>query len=118
MQEDPGLLVEKPADDVGARRLVRRGGEGDHLRAAKQSRGAAKFTIFRAKIMSPFGNAMRFVDGETGEARAAQLVDQPVHQQPFRRYEQQPQFARAQGSSRLRVLGGVVLRVQRRRRHA
>ena len=41
VQEDPGLLVEKPADDVGARRLVRRRGEGDHLRAAKQSRGAA-----------------------------------------------------------------------------
>ncbi len=64
MQEELRRRGEKPPGDVLARGGVGGGGEADHLNIAEQLGGSPDFAVFGPKIMSPFGDAMRLVDGE------------------------------------------------------
>ena len=52
-----------------------------------------KLTIFRTKIMAPFGNAVRFVDRQRGHVPGAQIVLPIVKHQALRRRIKQAEFA-------------------------
>ena len=59
----------------------------------KQLAQAAQLPVFRTKLVPPFGNAMRFVDGEKRQRHAPEKLDEILAQQPLRRNIEQPVFA-------------------------
>ena len=81
-----------------------------------------KLAVFRAEIVAPFADAMRFVNREQIHVPLFQIVEKPGQHQPFRRDVKQPEFAVVQAAqARTRFAGGergIQKRRRRRRRPA
>jgi len=100
--EDARGFQPEADDDFAPRQLIRRGGQGDarNLRIALvQDR---ELDVFRAEIVAPLRDAMRFVNGAQGQlAIGIQPVEQGEEtrgQQAFRGDVNQIQFARQQAA--------------------
>ena len=71
-------------DDVLAHALGGRGGQRDkgHMRQAAPQ--VAEVAIFRAEIVPPFGDAMRFIHGDEADLEWLQKISEPRQRQSFR----------------------------------
>jgi hypothetical protein len=76
-------------------------GERQGLHVAERLAGAGDLAVFGAEIVAPLRDAMRLVHREPPHAGPAQGLHAAVHQQTFRRDEQQPQLTGADLAPRL-----------------
>ena len=72
----------------------------------------AQLAILRTELMAPFGNTVRFVDGEEGDRRLLQPADGVRPREALRREIQQAVFAGAHPAHHLRLLVGGHRAVQ------
>ena len=70
--------------------------QGDHGDRRKAFADFAKAPVFRAKVMTPLADAVRFVDRETRHAPTRQVAQKPFEQQPLRSHVEQPEVAGAE----------------------
>ena len=73
MQKQSGRRRKQSLGDIGACRGVGGGGQANHLHIAERFGDAADLAIFGAKVVSPFRNAMRFINRETAGTGATQF---------------------------------------------
>jgi hypothetical protein len=85
----------QPLGDVGPGRGIGRGGERHGLHVAERLARAREVAVLGPEIVAPLRDAVRFIDGEPPHAGALQCLDQPLHQQPLGRDEEQAQGALA-----------------------
>ena len=81
---------------VGAGVGVCRGGQGQTRNLRKGIHQRTQRAVVRPEIMAPLGDAMRFVDGEEADRRAAQQFAEMALAGAFRRDVEQVQLARAE----------------------
>ncbi len=81
----------------GGERQARYSGEGVEQRAQQ--------AIVGPEVMTPFGYAMRFVDGEERNPRSLQQAAETLATRAFRRHVEQIQFARDEAVLRLAPVG-------------
>ena len=84
--------LEQP-DDVRANALGSRGRERHHRRIWNQVAQLRELPIFRAKVMTPFADAMRLVNGEQVHVPLLQIGQKPGKHQPLRRDVEQAELA-------------------------
>ena len=101
--------------NVGARRGVRGGGEGDGLYAAERRLNSPERRVFRTKIMAPLRDAVRLVDREQRDLGAREQAERFRLHQAFGRHIDETQFTARDALEHRTVLGGIVRRVKRRR---
>ena len=83
--EDPCLGKLKLCDDVATCRTVRGRGERQERHPGKALLQDRELLIFRAEMMTPLGDAVRFVDGEQAEAAAGEQLEAAWCHQSLRR---------------------------------
>ena len=81
------------SDDVRANALGSRGRERHHRRIWNQVAQLRELPIFRAKVMTPFADAMRLVNGEQVHVPLLQIGQKPGKHQPLRRDVEQAELA-------------------------
>ncbi len=79
-----GIAQAELTQDVVANRFCRARGEGRDGVIREKFPQSPELPVFRAKFMSPFRNAVRFVDGEKRQRHAREKLDEILAQQPFR----------------------------------
>ena len=62
----------------------------------KASLQNAELAVFRAEIVPPHADAMRFIDGDGGDAAVLEKIEESLHQQPFGRHVEEFEPALAQ----------------------
>ena len=108
----------KLVNDVVAHALRGAGGECGDGTVGKMDSQAAQLAVFGAKLVSPFRNAMRFVDGEKRDRHALQPIERVRARQALRRKIQQAVLARARFANHLGLLAAAERTVQQRRRNS
>src|SRR3569833_2068472 len=75
MQEFPRIAHAESLDDLGADFFRSSRGHGQHHRAIECFDDVAKFEVIWPEIMAPVTDAVRLIDGEEGDARAAEAIE-------------------------------------------
>ena len=82
--EDGGVLQAEAGKDIGAGLRVGGGGQGNEGDAGEVAAQTTELDIFRAEIVPPLRNAVRFVDGEEGNGDLGEAGKELFAHQPFR----------------------------------
>src|ERR1700686_4628004 len=80
-------------DNVVANALGGAGGERRDGVVGKEFAELAELAVLRTEFVTPFGNAMRFIDGEKGERQAFQPLRSVAEGDAFRRKIDEAVFA-------------------------
>ena len=107
--------------DVALHARRGRGGVGVKRRAGKRLAQPGQLPVLRPEVVAPLADAMRFVDGDVGDAACAHQRAEAVGgfaDSALRRDIEQPAGAGAQQVERRATLLGRLPAVQARGRHA
>src|SRR3970040_3161584 len=85
-----GIVQMQLLSDVGAHTCRRGGGVGMETGARKARLELGEAAVFRAEIVAPVTDAVRFIDSEGWDLNTLDELQKTRREQPLRRHEQQP----------------------------
>src|SRR5580693_8295495 len=88
-------------------------GEGRNGMIREQFSQSPELPVFRTKLVSPFRDAVRFVDSEERQRHSPEELDEVLAQQPFGRKIEQPVFAVGRAPHDVLLIGPADLAVER-----
>ena len=101
-------------DDVGRHLRRRRGGGGDDRLRPQPARGVGEAEVVGAEVVAPLRHAVRLVDHEQPDVRAAQALEEARRGEPLGRDVEQPHVPGHRLLDRAPVRRGVALGVDER----
>ena len=113
-----GVVQPEQTNDVQTGGVIRRGGKRHKRQLGEALTQLAEGRVFRAEIVSPLGNTVRFVHRQQDRVPVRQVVEEVIQHQAFRRDIQQADLPGTTTGHHLLLLLPGLGRVETGRRHA
>lgn len=112
------IVKSQQTDDIAAGGVIGGGGQRHKRDLRHPLTQLAQRGIFRAEVMAPLGDAVRFVHRQHRQIPVRQMLKEIVEHQPFRGDIQQTNLPAAAAGHHVLLLFAALGRVQTGRRHA